>query len=295
MRHAVAMPDDQHVDRSTSSASDHASSQGGAEPARLHLAGMALRNGVLMLGPTSWAAVVRTRSGTLEHAAGRRPTVGEQVSERVPLLRGPVRLLNMLLVLPRLRHALPPARLSMESAEVLGATIASSLLLRSARRGLGAGLVAEAVGAAGSLATTFATMRTGEIAAYHGAEHKAIAGYEQGISAREAHREHPRCGTQLAVPALVLSALATRVLMVALPKHSRGSAPLVGQLIGIAAATELFRAAQRGTGGALPRLTQRLGIQLQTHATTVEPNADQLAVAERALEQVLAAEARAAA
>jgi uncharacterized protein YqhQ len=284
------MPDDQHDDQHDHQRVD----EQGEQPARLHLAGMALRNGVLMLGPTSWAAVVRTRSGELHQAGGRRPTVGEHVSEQVPLLRGPVRLLNMLLVLPRLRKSLPAARLSMESAEVLGATVASSLLLRSARRGLGAGIAADAVGTVGSLATTLATMRSGEIAAYHGAEHKAIAGYEQGITARAANREHPRCGTQLAVPALLFSVIATRVLLMTLPKQARGSAPLAGQLLGIAAATELFRAAQRGKGGAPARLTQRMGIGLQRHATTVEPNDDQLAVAELALQRVLDAEARAA-
>ncbi|MCW2949209.1 MAG: hypothetical protein JWN41_222, partial [Thermoleophilia bacterium] len=83
----------------------------------MHLAGMALRNGVLMLGPASWAAVIRTSDGGTASASGRRPMAGEQLSAHIPLLRGPVRLLNMMLVLPRMRHALPDARLSLESQE----------------------------------------------------------------------------------------------------------------------------------------------------------------------------------
>ncbi|MCW2971774.1 MAG: hypothetical protein JWN72_47 [Thermoleophilia bacterium] len=253
---------------------------------------MALRNGVLMLGPTSWAATIRTRGGGLETAAGRRPTVGETLSAKVPLLRGPVRLLNMLLVLPRLRRALPDSRLSLESPDVLGVTAAGAVLVRTARMGFGPGAASEAVATLGSLASTFATMRIGDIAQYHGAEHKAIGGYEQGIAAREATREHPRCGTQLAIPMVVFSAIATHTLFAVLPRHTRRSAPLLGQLLGVAAATELFRAAHRGRGGAIARASQRLGITLQTHATTQEPTDAQLEVAEAALERVLAVERR---
>jgi uncharacterized protein YqhQ len=260
------------------------------DTSHLHLAGMALRNGVLMLGPTSWAAAIRLQDGAVELATGRRPTVGERVSTNVPLLRGPVRLLNMLLVLPRLRRALPNSRLSVESREVLAVTAASALLVRSARLGLGPGAASEAASSIGSLASTFATMRIGEIAQYHGAEHKAIGGYEQGIPAREATREHPRCGTQLAVPMLVFSALATHALFALLPRQSRRSAPLIGQLLGVAAATELFRAAQRGAGGPIARGAQQLGLELQTRATTAEPTDEQLQVAELALDRVLRTE-----
>jgi len=274
--HAVAMAD-QH-----------------AHDAHLHLAGMALRNGVLMLGPTAWAATIRLPDGELQTATGRRPTLGEQLSARIPLLRGPVRLVNMVLVLPRLRSSLPGARLSLESSDVLGVTVASALLVRAARFGLGPGPASEAVSSIGSLGSTLATMRLGDIAQYHGAEHKAIGGYEQGIAARDATREHARCGTQLAIPMLLFSALATRALFAVLPRDQRRAAPLLGQLLGVAAATELFRAAQRGRGGALARAAQRVGIELQTRATTAEPTAAQLEVAETALERVIAVERRTA-
>ncbi|MBC7462149.1 MAG: DUF1385 domain-containing protein, partial [Thermoleophilia bacterium] len=71
------------------------------------------------------------------------------------------------------------------------------------------------------------------------------------------------------------------------------SAPLLGQLVGVAVATELFRAAQRGKGGAVARASQRLGLELQTRATTQEPTDAQLEVAEHALTRVLATERRA--
>jgi uncharacterized protein YqhQ len=141
-------------------------------------------------------------------------------------------------------------------------------------------------------------MRTGEVAAYHGAEHKAIGGYEQGIDAAAAPRQHPRCGTQLAIPMLVFSSLATQVMLAAAPRSPRMARNL-GQLIGIAAATELFRAGQRddatGNAAALARTAARAGLALQTHATTVEPTRDQLDVAEAALAALLDAESRVAA
>ena len=43
---------------------------------KLRLGGMALRNGLLVHGPTHWAAAVRTRGGAIEVASGRKPDLG---------------------------------------------------------------------------------------------------------------------------------------------------------------------------------------------------------------------------
>ena len=56
---------------------------------KLRLGGMALANGVLVHGPTSWACAVRTNAGELRVASGAKPRI---TAER-PLLRGPARLL----------------------------------------------------------------------------------------------------------------------------------------------------------------------------------------------------------
>ena len=71
---------------------------------KLRLGGMALANGVLVHGPTAWACAVRTPSGTLKVASGSKPRVA--VSSELPLLRGPARLIEAVLVLPRVRRAL---------------------------------------------------------------------------------------------------------------------------------------------------------------------------------------------
>src|SRR5713101_2184055 len=51
---------------------------------KIKLGGMALANGVLVHGPTSWACAVRTPAGKLKAASGRKPRVA--VSADLPLL-----------------------------------------------------------------------------------------------------------------------------------------------------------------------------------------------------------------
>jgi len=54
---------------------------------KVRLGGMALANGVLVHGPTSWACAIRTPSGELKVAAERKRIIGSRVGN--PLLRGP--------------------------------------------------------------------------------------------------------------------------------------------------------------------------------------------------------------
>ncbi|MGH2714156.1 MAG: hypothetical protein ACRDM7_09795, partial [Thermoleophilaceae bacterium] len=57
---------------------------------KLRLGGMALRNGLLVHGPTHWAASVRDDAGEIRTASGRKPRV--QGVEGVPGVRGVIRL-----------------------------------------------------------------------------------------------------------------------------------------------------------------------------------------------------------
>ena len=72
---------------------------------KLRLGGMALRNGVLVHGPTSWACAVRLPDGTLKVAAERKMLIGNTIEN--PLLRGPARLLEAVAVLPATAFAVP--------------------------------------------------------------------------------------------------------------------------------------------------------------------------------------------
>ena len=53
------------------------------------------------------------------------------------------------------------------------------------------------------LAPAALALRDSQLAAYHGVEHKAIAGYEQGKDAAETAKEHDRCGSNLVAPMLI--------------------------------------------------------------------------------------------
>ena len=59
---------------------------------KLRLGGMALRNGLLIHGPTHWAAAVRGVDGTVEIASERKPELAPRLAARLPGLRGPLKL-----------------------------------------------------------------------------------------------------------------------------------------------------------------------------------------------------------
>ena len=66
---------------------------------KLRLGGMALQNGVLVHGPTSWGAAVRLPDGTVKAASGPKPRIGARVT--TPWLALPIRSNSCSTVLPR--------------------------------------------------------------------------------------------------------------------------------------------------------------------------------------------------
>src|SRR5437763_6228025 len=84
---------------------------------KIRLGGMALSNGVLVHGPTSWACAIRTDDGELKVAAERKRLLGSRIKN--PLLRGPARLAEAFAFLPRVKRVLPEARLPFERPRVL--------------------------------------------------------------------------------------------------------------------------------------------------------------------------------
>ena len=65
---------------------------------KLRLGGMALRNGLLVHGPTHWAAAVRDKQGGIQVASGRKPRLrgvdgvpGVLVGTALTSVRTPVR------------------------------------------------------------------------------------------------------------------------------------------------------------------------------------------------------------
>lgn len=273
---------------------DMADPTSSAQHDRIQLAGMALANGVLIVGPTAWVAVTRSPDGDVSTTTRSRPDLDASAAAvRIPVLRGPLRLAALLATLPQVRRAAPQARLAVETAPVLVGMLASTLGTRLVKRTMGSGPGGELVAGVASLGLSVATMRGGELMRWHGAEHKSIAGYERGVTSSEASRIHPRCGTQLALPMLVLTTLATQVALRLAPGSPR-AARTIGQIAGIGLATELLRATQRGHGGALGAAFQRGGYFLQRHATTAEPTQAQLDAVDVARDELLAIERDAA-
>ena len=94
----------------------------------IRLGGMALPNGVLVHGPSSWACAIRGENGQIQVAAEYKRFRAANVN--APFLRGPARLAEALAVLPQIKRALPAARLPMQSPRVLGSMLGATVLVR---------------------------------------------------------------------------------------------------------------------------------------------------------------------
>jgi uncharacterized protein YqhQ len=265
------------------------SGEGEREP--LRLGGMALRNGLLVHGPTHWAAAVRAGDGTIQAASGRKPRVRGPL-ERVPGARGVLRLGEAMAVIPLVKLALPAARLPWQDRRVVGAAATATLGGALLRRRHGPQLPAggEAALAALSLLPSLVALRGGDLAAYHGVEHKAIAAYENGdADARDAAKEHDRCGSHLMAPLLVSNAAGTALLkrLVDQPTQLHGA---VVQLASVGLAVEVFAWSERHAGSPTTRALRRPGHELQRLLGTREPTEPQLDVGRAALAEILQAE-----
>ena len=156
------------------------SGQSNPEP-KLRLGGMALRNGLLVHGPTHWAAAVRTASGEIKTASGRKPRL--RAADGVPGVRGVARLAEAAAVIPLVKRGLPEARLPFQDVSVVAVAAGATVAGTAMRRRIG-GVLGEAGAVTISLAPALFALRGGELAEYHGVEHKAIAAYESDARGR---------------------------------------------------------------------------------------------------------------
>ena len=264
-----------------------------ARDAKLRLGGIALRNGLALFGPTSWAAAVRTADGGIHVASGRRPRsqsrrpraararrrphvrdVRRAAADPPPPARGPA------LVRARQRRRLGD-HVHARSPPSHAAAAASAVSSRSTVIGIVPSLV---------------TLRNRDLVRYHGAEHKTVAGYEQGVEAATTAKEHERCGSHLVAPLLLgtagAAALTARTPAQVAPARRARSARWRLDRHRVRA-VRLARAAPR-TRSAHGRW-RGPGFALQRALATAEPGDAELEVADRALEALLAAEAAGAA
>ena len=248
---------------------------------KIRLGGMALANGVLVHGPTSWACAVRTADGRVRIESRRKRTFAAGVES--PFLRGVARLAEAFALLPDVKRALPEAQLPFARGPVVGAALGSVVLVRGVRLSRLGDTAKELLGSLLSVAPALLMFRGGTVAEYHGAEHIAIGSYEHGTPRS---REHERCGTHLAGPMLV-TATAGNVFAARVPERFRPAARTAAALGSIAASTELFAWIQRHPDNRVARALAKPGYEFQHRVATAEPTPEQLEVAEAALRACL--------
>jgi uncharacterized protein YqhQ len=247
---------------------------------------MALRNGLLIHGPTSWAAAARDDDGEIQLASGRKPALAPELAARVPLLRGPLRLAEAFLLIPMVRLRLRAARLPFEDVRVIAAMVIASTASRALRQGksTAAGELAQA---ALGLMPAMVALSDRNLAAYHGVEHKAIGAYEAGSDdPASATKEHERCGSNLVAPMIVLSAAGQLLLERTLDEPG----PLARAAVGLAStslAAEMFAWSERNPDTAAARAFHRPGHEIQRLVATKEPTPEQLEVGVTALREIL--------
>ena len=262
----------------------------GAGPVRLRLGGMALRNGLLIHGPTSWAAAARADDGTIRVASGKKPSFAPRAGA-LPLLRGPLKLAEAMAVIPLARRSLPEARLPMEDARVLLAAIAASALGGvQRRRGEEVSAGRESLAALLGLMPAAIALRGSDLPAYHAVEHKSIGAYEQGrADPMSVPKEHERCGSHLVAPLLVLTVagqLVVERLFESPGRVERGGAGLAA----VSLAVELFAWCERNPESPIARAVRRPGTEIQRLIATREPTPEQMEVGAAALDAILEAE-----
>ncbi len=254
---------------------------------KLRLGGMALRNGLLIHGPTHWSAAVRADDGSVKVASGAKPRL--RAADGIPGVRGVVRLAEAMAVIPLVKRGLPEVRLPFQDATVGGVAVGASVAGGLLKKRVG-GAGGEAAAAVIALMPALFALRGGELAQYHGVEHKAIAAYEQGAEdAADADKEHERCGSHLVTPMLVSNVAGTLLLKRVVEKPG----PFAGSAVALAStaiAVEVFGWCERHSDSTLAQAIRRPGFELQRAIGTREPDERQLEVGRAALAEILRAE-----
>ncbi len=267
------------------------------------MGGQAVLEGVMMRGVTTWAVAVRTPEGDVEVVTHEVPGWSERY-RAIPLLRG-VMGLGESLSLGYKALTWSANRQVPEDEQVsdkaMGWTMGIAMVLFSgiflvlpAIAGRGLRNVLDAVPFQASEGVLRILIFIGYILLisrmrdirrvfeYHGAEHKAIAAYENGVeltpqSAQRFTTAHVRCGTNFLLIVMVIAILTYSVvpspslLVIVLSR-----VVLIPVIAGLS--YEVIRISARNMHRAWVRAAMRPGLLLQ-RLTTREPSLDQLEVA----------------
>ncbi|MGZ8734782.1 MAG: DUF1385 domain-containing protein [Acidimicrobiia bacterium] len=286
------------------------------------MGGQAVVDGVMMRGSSTWAVAVRKPEGDIEVVVNDAANWAEKWSQW-PLARGIATLAESLslgfnALMWSAEQQLPEDEREKMGKGATSATIGIAVLMFAglflvlpalAARGLNNAL---SIGSSFWLHVAEGVIRLGFFIAYlvligrladirrvfqyHGAEHKAIAAYENDVevtpeSAQRFSTEHVRCGTNFLLTVMVVS-------IVVFSFFGRPSLPLLIAsrivLIPVVAAVayEVIRFAAGHMRWAWVRIAMKPGLGLQ-RLTTREPTLQQLEVAIASLRAVMTSEQRA--
>jgi uncharacterized protein YqhQ len=260
----------------------------GHRSVKLRLGGMALRNGLLVHGPEHWAVAVRTNDGQIKVGSGPKPRLRGRAAE-LPWVRGVARLGEAFALIPVVKAKVPEVQLPFQDRRVAIAMVASSTLAAGVRRSGPRTVAREGTVALLSMAPTALALKDSDLAAYHGVEHKAIAGYEQDKDAADAAKEHERCGSNLVAP-MMIATVAGNALARGL---FRAKGPVAGAVVtlgSMAFAVELLAWTERHKETPLARALKVPGNEMQRLFATREPTSEQLDVGRMALAEILRVE-----
>jgi uncharacterized protein YqhQ len=280
----------------------------------LYVGGQALIEGVMMRGPSKWAAAARTPDGGIVTTGGPVPTWA-RVTDGIPVVRGAVAMVETIIVgLRSLRWSAAVSSGEDEepaSSTALAATTIVTLLVFTAVFAVVPAAIARAVpgdnqlvfglveGAARlalflgyvvAIGRSPAVRRTFQ---YHGAEHMTIAAKEHGdpltvASVSQHSTRHARCGTDFLLLVVVVAIVVfTFIGDAAWPVLV--ASRIIGLPIVAGLAYEILRAAKRHPNSRVVHTIVAPGLALQA-LTTREPEPDQIEVAIASLEAVLDAE-----
>ena len=283
-----------------------------------YVGGQAVIEGVMMRGASVWALAVRTPEGDIDVSVNDVPGWSERY-RHIPLVRGVTALgESMSLGMRALSQSASKAagedeqltKGQMATTMAVGIALFTAIfIVLPALMAKGAGrffdgslafnLVEGALRLALFLGYIVAIGRIPDIRRlfqYHGAEHKAIAAYENDVEvtperAQQFTTEHVRCGTNFLLTVMVTSV----VLYSAFGRPSlvvliASRALLIPVVAGVA--YEIIRLAARNFDKGAVRFFMRPGLALQK-LTTRQPSLDQLEVAIAALRAALTADQRA--
>ncbi len=263
-------------------------------PMHMRIGGMAMENGILFQTDRHWTMGIRGDDGKIHVTSGAKLGLSRRSRlKRTPMLRGLVTMAETLVLLPQVYSRGGRLPLPARSPDVLASMLVStagSIILRNPKRPMPP-LLEELLVSAMAVIPSLMALRKTHATQYHAVEHKSINAYEshgalEKMDARDAHSEHPRCGSNIVGPALALITLGNFMSRRLLGRQS--PAARVGvSFLSLSGAIELVQWAARNPASPWSSMLRKPGGSLQQLVTAAEPTDEQIDVGLAALRELI--------